>query len=185
MNLVDTPGTNVILQRQQRLTEEFVPRADLVLFVLSADRPLTESEVNWSQLLWLRYFAFLYYFFYSCKSILHFIYGNLHELSIVRLNSLTNNQHFVLLYFSFFLLDKAMQACYFLSLLDSGGFTGDIFAVYTTMGQESRFHSEQVRRLIYLHGGNSTLKTLSYLYHKIFHQAFCEPVSLNFQKQFS
>lgn len=45
MNLVDTPGTNVILQRQQRLTEEFVPRADLILFVLSADRPLTESEV--------------------------------------------------------------------------------------------------------------------------------------------
>ncbi|KAL3690587.1 hypothetical protein R1sor_016896 [Riccia sorocarpa] len=46
MNLVDTPGTNVILQRQQRLTEEFVPRADLVLFVLSVDRPLTESEVT-------------------------------------------------------------------------------------------------------------------------------------------
>lgn len=45
MNLVDTPGTNVILQRQQRLTEEFVPRADLLLFVISADRPLTESEV--------------------------------------------------------------------------------------------------------------------------------------------
>ncbi|OAY70947.1 putative transmembrane GTPase FZO-like, chloroplastic, partial [Ananas comosus] len=45
MNLVDTPGTNVILQRQQRLTEEFVPRADLILFVLSSDRPLTESEV--------------------------------------------------------------------------------------------------------------------------------------------
>ncbi|XP_042392616.1 probable transmembrane GTPase FZO-like, chloroplastic isoform X2 [Zingiber officinale] len=45
MNLVDTPGTNVILQRQQRLTEEFVPRADLILFVISADRPLTESEV--------------------------------------------------------------------------------------------------------------------------------------------
>ncbi|GFP92283.1 uncharacterized protein in xyna 3'region [Phtheirospermum japonicum] len=45
MIIVDTPGTNVILQRQQRLTEEFVPRADLILFVLSADRPLTESEV--------------------------------------------------------------------------------------------------------------------------------------------
>ncbi|KAL5792944.1 hypothetical protein ACOSP7_001538 [Xanthoceras sorbifolium] len=45
MNIVDTPGTNVILQRQQRLTEEFVPRADLILFVISADRPLTESEV--------------------------------------------------------------------------------------------------------------------------------------------
>ncbi|CAN6328401.1 unnamed protein product [Urochloa humidicola] len=46
MNLVDTPGTNVILQRQQRLTEEYVPRADLILFVLSSDRPLTESEVE-------------------------------------------------------------------------------------------------------------------------------------------
>eukprot|EP00249_Psilotum_nudum_P024869 c29312_g2_i1 orf=312-3491(+) len=46
MNIVDTPGTNAILQRQQRLTEDFVPRADLVLFVLSADRPLTESEMS-------------------------------------------------------------------------------------------------------------------------------------------
>ena len=36
----------MILERQQRLTEEFVPRADLVLFVLSADRPMTESEVK-------------------------------------------------------------------------------------------------------------------------------------------
>lgn len=46
MTIVDTPGTNVILQRQQRLTEEFVPRADLLLFVVSADRPLTGSEVR-------------------------------------------------------------------------------------------------------------------------------------------
>ncbi|KAK7393537.1 hypothetical protein VNO78_22095 [Psophocarpus tetragonolobus] len=46
MTIVDTPGTNVILQRQQRLTEEFVPRADLLLFVISADRPLTGSEVD-------------------------------------------------------------------------------------------------------------------------------------------
>lgn len=45
VSIVDTPGTNVILERQQRLTEEFIPRADLVLFVLSADRPLTQSEV--------------------------------------------------------------------------------------------------------------------------------------------
>ena len=36
VNIVDTPGTNVILDRQQRLTEEFVPRADLVLFTMSA-----------------------------------------------------------------------------------------------------------------------------------------------------
>ncbi|XP_027366745.1 probable transmembrane GTPase FZO-like, chloroplastic isoform X2 [Abrus precatorius] len=46
MTIVDTPGTNVILQRQQRLTEEFVPRADLLLFVISADRPLTGSELE-------------------------------------------------------------------------------------------------------------------------------------------
>ena len=46
VRIVDTPGTNVILQRQQKLTEEFVPRADLILFVLSADRPMTESEVK-------------------------------------------------------------------------------------------------------------------------------------------
>ena len=46
INIVDTPGTNVILERQQRLTEEFIPRADLVLFVLSADRPFTDSEVK-------------------------------------------------------------------------------------------------------------------------------------------
>lgn len=36
LSIVDTPGTNVILERQQRLTEEFVPRADLVLFTMSA-----------------------------------------------------------------------------------------------------------------------------------------------------
>lgn len=55
MTIVDTPGTNVILQRQQRLTEEFVPRADLLLFVISADRPLTGSEV-WSVIVGGAYF---------------------------------------------------------------------------------------------------------------------------------
>jgi small GTP-binding protein len=42
--IVDTPGTNAILKRHQQLTEQFVPRSDLVLFVTSADRPFTESE---------------------------------------------------------------------------------------------------------------------------------------------
>ncbi|KAK9868744.1 hypothetical protein WJX84_002774 [Apatococcus fuscideae] len=46
INIVDTPGTNVVLERQQRLTEEYVPRADLVIFVMSADRPFAESEVK-------------------------------------------------------------------------------------------------------------------------------------------
>jgi len=41
---VDTPGTNAVITQHQQLTERFVPRADLVLFVTSADRPFTESE---------------------------------------------------------------------------------------------------------------------------------------------
>lgn len=44
LNIVDTPGTNAIIREHERLTEEYVPRSDLVLFVTSADRPLTESE---------------------------------------------------------------------------------------------------------------------------------------------
>jgi len=44
INIVDTPGTNAVLREHEALTREFVPRADLVLFVTSADRPFTESE---------------------------------------------------------------------------------------------------------------------------------------------
>src|SRR5512142_2637302 len=33
VNIVDTPGTNAVLRQHQRLTEEYVPRSDLVLFV--------------------------------------------------------------------------------------------------------------------------------------------------------
>jgi small GTP-binding protein len=44
LNIVDTPGTNAVIRRHERLTDEYVPRSDLVLFVTSADHPLTESE---------------------------------------------------------------------------------------------------------------------------------------------
>jgi len=44
ITLVDTPGTNSIVQEHQKITEDFIPRSDLVLFVTSYDRPLTESE---------------------------------------------------------------------------------------------------------------------------------------------
>jgi small GTP-binding protein len=44
VNIVDTPGTNAVIRHHERLTDEFVPRSDLVLFVTSADHPLTESE---------------------------------------------------------------------------------------------------------------------------------------------
>ena len=42
--IVDTPGTNAVLREHEALTRDFLPRADLVLFVASADRPYTESE---------------------------------------------------------------------------------------------------------------------------------------------
>jgi GTP-binding protein EngB required for normal cell division len=44
VHVVDTPGTNAIIREHERLTSEFVPRSDLVLFITSADRPFTESE---------------------------------------------------------------------------------------------------------------------------------------------
>jgi small GTP-binding protein len=44
ITVVDTPGTNAIIREHEALTKRFVPRADIVLFVTSADRPFTESE---------------------------------------------------------------------------------------------------------------------------------------------
>jgi small GTP-binding protein len=44
LQIVDTPGTNAIVREHERLTAEFVPRSDLVLFVTSAERPFTETE---------------------------------------------------------------------------------------------------------------------------------------------
>jgi hypothetical protein len=42
--IMDTPGTNSVVRQHQEITEDFIPRADLVLFITSIDRPLTESE---------------------------------------------------------------------------------------------------------------------------------------------
>jgi small GTP-binding protein len=44
ISIVDTPGTNAIIREHELITNEFVPRSDLVLFITSADRPFTESE---------------------------------------------------------------------------------------------------------------------------------------------
>jgi len=44
VHIVDTPGTNAVIREHEQLTADFVPRADLVLFVTSADRPFTETE---------------------------------------------------------------------------------------------------------------------------------------------
>ena len=44
LSIVDTPGTNAIIREHEILTAQFIPRSDLVLFITSADRPFTESE---------------------------------------------------------------------------------------------------------------------------------------------
>lgn len=44
LTVVDTPGTNAVIRHHERLTRDFIPRADLVIFLTSADRPFTESE---------------------------------------------------------------------------------------------------------------------------------------------
>ena len=44
IHIVDTPGTNAVIREHERITSEFVPRSDLVLFVTSADRPFAETE---------------------------------------------------------------------------------------------------------------------------------------------
>jgi small GTP-binding protein len=49
LHIVDTPGTNAIMREHERITSEFVPRSDMVLFVTSADRPYTETERQFLQ----------------------------------------------------------------------------------------------------------------------------------------
>jgi len=44
LTIVDTPGTNALDRAHEALTTDYVPRADLVIFVTSSDRPLSESE---------------------------------------------------------------------------------------------------------------------------------------------
>ena len=50
-NVVDTPGTNTMVPGHQMITENFVPRADLVLFVFSVANPWTQSAWDFLGLL--------------------------------------------------------------------------------------------------------------------------------------
>ena len=52
VNVVDTPGTNTIVAEHQMMTEDFMPRADIVLFVFSVTNPWTQS--NWAFLKFLQ-----------------------------------------------------------------------------------------------------------------------------------
>ncbi|MDQ4063588.1 MAG: dynamin family protein [Actinomycetota bacterium] len=51
VSIVDTPGTNAIIRHHEELSRGFVPRSDLVLFVTSSDRPFTESERGYLELI--------------------------------------------------------------------------------------------------------------------------------------
>jgi len=44
--IIDTPGVNDTDELRRRLTEEFVPRSDGVIFVLNAGQPLSDSEMR-------------------------------------------------------------------------------------------------------------------------------------------
>jgi GTPase SAR1 family protein len=61
-NVVDTPGTNTMVAEHQMITENFVPRADLVLFVFSVVNPWTQSAWDFLGLLqnkWLKNVVFV------------------------------------------------------------------------------------------------------------------------------
>jgi small GTP-binding protein len=44
--IVDTPGTNTIIEQHQEITERFVPASDLIVFVFEAKNPYRESAWN-------------------------------------------------------------------------------------------------------------------------------------------
>jgi small GTP-binding protein len=44
--IIDTPGTNAIIAEHEKLAHAVVPRADLIIFVTSAERPISESEAS-------------------------------------------------------------------------------------------------------------------------------------------
>ena len=61
-NVVDTPGTNTMVAEHQTITEGFIPRADLVLFVFSVTNPWTQSAwalLDLVQKKWLKNIIFV------------------------------------------------------------------------------------------------------------------------------
>lgn len=61
-NVVDTPGTNTMVKEHQMAAEDFMPRADILLFVFSVANPWTQS--NWEfldflQKTWLKNVIFV------------------------------------------------------------------------------------------------------------------------------
>src|SRR6266568_9113175 len=56
-NVVDTPGTNTMVKEHQMVAEDFMPRADVVLFVFSVTNPWTQYKwefLDFLQKTWLK-----------------------------------------------------------------------------------------------------------------------------------
>ncbi|HEX4640907.1 MAG TPA: dynamin family protein [Chthoniobacterales bacterium] len=61
-NVVDTPGTNTMVAEHQTITEGFVPRADVILFVFSVTNPWSQSSwqlLDLVQKKWLKNVVFV------------------------------------------------------------------------------------------------------------------------------
>jgi GTPase SAR1 family protein len=61
-SVVDTPGTNTMVKEHQMVAEDFMPRADVVLFVFSVANPWTQSNwefLNFLQKTWLKNVIFV------------------------------------------------------------------------------------------------------------------------------
>ena len=43
LSVVDTPGTNTVVDNHQEITQEFIPNSDLIFFVFFAKNPYTRS----------------------------------------------------------------------------------------------------------------------------------------------
>lgn len=43
ISIVDTPGTNTIIEKHQEITEDYIPSADLIVFVFEAKNPYRQS----------------------------------------------------------------------------------------------------------------------------------------------
>lgn len=60
--IVDTPGTNVTLEQHEQITQQFIPKADIVFFVIGAERAVTGSEVKLIRFIkedWVKNMVFL------------------------------------------------------------------------------------------------------------------------------
>ncbi len=61
-NIVDTPGTNVTIEQHEQITQDFIPKADIVFFTIGAERAVTGSETELIKLIkedWLKNIVFL------------------------------------------------------------------------------------------------------------------------------